>query len=93
MTTTQLTTSRLAVIVTAAAVVVAVLVAAFAFSGGGGPDSPARDAAERKAQDTAETSCSLEDVVTGMTGIGDPAYRACVKPRASEDMATWDARH
>ena len=93
MNTTQLKTSRSAFIVAAAAAVLVVLVAAFALSGWGASDSPARDAAERKAQDTAEIYCNMEGVVPGMSGVDDPAYLECVKKRATEEMAKWDARH
>lgn len=92
MNTTRITASRFAVIVTTAAVVVAGLVAAFAFSGWSGSDSPARDAADREAQDTAGIYCNLEDILPGMTGLDDSAHLECVKQRPTEDMPTWDAR-
>ena len=80
-------------IVALATVVIAVLVAISTFSGWGmSAESPPRDAAERKAQDAAEIWCNV-DVVPGLSGIDDPAYRECVKQRTEEEMATWDARH
>ncbi len=93
MNTTKVKTSRLALIAAAAAVVLAVLVVAYALLGWGESNSPTRDAAERKAQDTAEIYCNMEGVVPGMTGVDDPAYLECVKQRATEEMAKWDARH
>jgi hypothetical protein len=93
MNTTQVKTSRLVSVVAAAVVVLAVLVAAYALLGWGESGSPARDAAERKAQDTAEIYCNMEGVVPGMTGVDDPAYLECVKQRATEEMAKWDAGH
>ncbi len=77
----------------AAVVVLAVLVSAYALLGWGESGSSTRDAAERKAQSTAEIYCNMEGVVPGMTGVDDPAYLECVKRRATEEMAKWDASH
>lgn len=95
MNTTQLSSSsRTALTVAVAAVILAVLAAAFVFSSwSGSAESSARDAAQRKAQDTAEIYCNMEGVVPGMSGVDDPAYLECVKQRAQEEMAKWDARH
>lgn len=92
MSTTQIRSSRSAFVVAVPALLVAVLVAALVFSGRPA-ESSARDAAQRDAQESAEIYCDMKGVVPGMLGVDDPAYLECVKQRATEEMATWDARH
>jgi hypothetical protein len=94
MNTTKLKTSRLVFAAAAVALVLAVVVAAYLLSGWSvSAESPARDAAERKAQDAAEIYCNMDGVVPGMSGVDDPAYLECVKQRAKKEMAKWDASH